>query len=79
MPQDQAEFDIAYAKALATAREELDLTELLRSLEHWRRRAVLQRDPAEFAALARRAAEKLTGQPVPDDEPLTETRRRVGI
>lgn len=79
LADDQVVFDAAYAEALGTARDQLDLTELLRCLEHWRRRAVLQRDPEDFAALARRAAERLTGRPVPDDETLMETRRRVGM
>jgi hypothetical protein len=79
LPEDQALFDRAYADALAAARDQLDLTELLRCLESWRRLALLQRDPDEFAALVRRTAEKLTGRPVAADEPLAETRRRVGI
>lgn len=79
LSDDQVLFDRAYAGALATARDQLDLTELLRCLESWRRLALLQRDPDEFAALVRRAAEKLTGRPVAEDEPLAQTRRRVGI
>jgi hypothetical protein len=77
--QDQAAFDSAYAEALVAAREQLDLTELLRCLEHWRRRALLQRDPQDFEALVRRASERLSGTPVPEDEPLAVTRRRVGM
>lgn len=77
--EDQAAFDSAYTRALATAREQLDLTELLRCLEHWRRRALLQRDPEDFEALVRRASERFTGQPAPVDEPLAVTRRRVGM
>jgi hypothetical protein len=75
--EDRAKFDNAYQRALAAAREDLDLTELFRCLEHWRRLALLQRDPERFATIARRAAERLTGESVPDDEPLSETRRRA--
>lgn len=42
--------------ALASARDDMDLTELFRCLEHWRRLALLQRDPDRFASIARRAA-----------------------
>ena len=41
--------------------------------------AVLQRDPDRFASIARRAAERLAGEPVPVDEPLDQTRRRAGL
>jgi Family of unknown function (DUF6247) len=39
----------------------MDLTELSQCLEHWRRVALLQRDPARFASIVRRAAERLVG------------------
>ena len=48
------------------------------TLGHWRRVAVLQRDPNRFASIARRAAERLTREPSPVDEPLIQTRRRAG-
>ncbi|MDN5747361.1 MAG: hypothetical protein L0H64_02350 [Pseudonocardia sp.] len=48
-------------------------------LERWRGIAVLQRDPAVFPRLARRAAEKLTGQPSPEDEPLAVTRAEASM
>ncbi len=79
LPEDQAQFDTAYQRALVNAREDMDLSELFRCLEHWRRVALLQRDPARFASIARRAAERLTGEPVPADEQLAQTRRRVGL
>jgi len=77
--EDQAVFDAAYQQALTQARDELDLTALFQTLEHWRRLALLQRDPARFASIARRAAHRLTNDPVPGDEPLAQTRRRAGI
>lgn len=79
LSEDRASFDTAYQRALAAAREDLDLTELFRCLEHWRRVALLQRDPERFASIARRAAERLTSEPVPADEPLAQTRRRAGL
>jgi hypothetical protein len=79
LPEDRTRFETAYRQALATAREDLDLTELFRCLEHWRRVALLQRDPERFASIARRAAERLSGEPVPEGESLAETRRRAGM
>ena len=79
LPDDRERFDTAYSRALADAREQLDLTELFRCLEHWRRVALLQRDPDRFASIARRAAERLTGEPVSTGESLEQTRRRAGL
>ncbi len=79
LPEDQARFDTAYQQTLVIAREDMVLTELFRCLERWRRVALLQRDPARFASIVRRAAERLTGEPVPADEPLNLTRRHVGL
>ena len=79
LAEDRAEFDSAYQHALAHARESLDLAELFKTLEQWRRLALLQRDPTRFGAGVRRAAEGLTGDPTPDHEPLAETRRRAGL
>lgn len=79
LPEDQTVFDTSYQRALTATRDTLDLTELFRCLEHWRRVALLQRDPGRFASIARRAAERLTGEPVPADEPLARTRRRAGL
>ena len=79
LPEDRAPYETAYQQALTRARDDLDLIELFKVLEHWRRLALLQRDPARFTAIARRAAERLTGTPVSDREPLAQTRRRAGI
>ncbi len=79
LPDDQIAFDTAYSAALASARTSLDLTALFEMLERWRRVALLQQDPSRFRALARRAAELMTGQPIPDDEPLAVTRAKAGI
>lgn len=79
LPEDQAAFDVAYQEALAHAHDRLELTELFKTLEHWRRLALLQRDPDRFTSIICRAAERLAGEPVPADEPLTQTRRRAGL
>lgn len=77
--EDRAGFDADYEQALTEARQSLDLAELFTTLEQWRRIAVLQSDPDNFRRVARRAAELRTGQPVPDDEPLTVTRVKAGL
>lgn len=52
LAEDKTTFDAACQRALTAAREDLDLTELFRCLEHWRRVALLQRDPDRFASIA---------------------------
>jgi hypothetical protein len=79
LPDDRAAFDTAYDDALAEARSSRDLSALFTMLERWRGVAALHSDPERFARVARRAAEKLTGQPSPDDEPLAVTRAKAGI
>lgn len=79
LAEDQAAFDTAYDTALADARSSLDLTGLFDMLERWRRLALLQQDPTRFQGVARRAAELLTGEPSPDDEPLAVTRAKAGM
>ena len=79
LPEDRERFDVAYEDALAQARESLDLTELLKRLEHWRRVALLQSNPVEYRRIVRRAAEALTGEEIPADEPLEVTRARAGL
>ncbi|WP_433785358.1 DUF6247 family protein [Actinomycetospora sp. CA-101289] len=79
LPEDRERFDAALDTALREVRSSLDLTDLFTMLERWRRLAVVQSDPAAFARLARRAAEKLTGSVPPEDEPLAVTRARTGM
>lgn len=79
LPEDRDAFDTAFAAALAGARTSLDLTVLFETLEHWRRRALVQSDPADFRRVVRRAAELLSDGDIPADEPLAVTRARVGI
>jgi hypothetical protein len=79
LPEDQPLFEAAYEQALADAKKSMDLTGLFETLEQWRCAAVLQSDPAKFRHAVRRAAELLTGQPVPEDEPFSVTRRKAGM
>ncbi|MGH3794934.1 MAG: DUF6247 family protein [Pseudonocardiaceae bacterium] len=79
LPEDRVAFDGAYEVALVEARTSLDLTELFKTLEHWRRLALLQSRPGEYRRVVHRAAELLTGTSVPPDEPLAVTRARAGL
>ncbi|MGH3621520.1 MAG: DUF6247 family protein [Sciscionella sp.] len=79
LPEDRAEFDGAYGRALGEARGSLELTELFKTLEQWRRLALLQSDPENFRRVVRRAAALVTGEEVPADEPLAVTRSRAGM
>lgn len=79
LPEDRARFDSAYETALGQARDSLDLTDLFRTLEHWRRLALLQSNPADYQRVVRRAAEAQTGQQTPPGEPLNITRERAGL
>jgi uncharacterized protein DUF6247 len=79
LPEDRPGFDADYERALSAARASLDLSDLFKTLEHWRVRAALQSDPANFRRVARRAAELLTGEPSPEDEPLAVTRAKAGM
>lgn len=79
LPEDRDEFDAAYQAGLAEARVSLDLMGLFKTLEHWRRIALLQSDPAEYRRVVRRAAELLTDEIIPEDEPLAVTRTKAGM
>jgi Family of unknown function (DUF6247) len=56
------------------ARETLELVALFETLERWRRIAALQADRDNFRRAARRVAELRTGESVPEDEPLRQSR-----
>ncbi|MCD2186632.1 DUF6247 family protein [Actinomycetospora soli] len=74
-PEDRSRFD----DAARAARESGDGGAVARTLEQWRRVAVVQRDPEQFVRIARRVAEQRTGQPSPPDEPLDVTRAKAGM
>lgn len=76
---DRTRFDVAYEEALVESRESLDLAGLFKMLEHWRRVAVLQSDPAGYRRVVRCAAEALTGEEIPADEALEITRAKAGM
>jgi hypothetical protein len=66
------------AALLPDYRERFD-NEFTAMLNDWRFKAMVQQNPADFRRLARRAAELLTGEPRPEDEPLEVTRAKAGI
>jgi uncharacterized protein (DUF2236 family) len=80
-PEEAAEFERAWRAALAKAAETLDLTEVLETLESWRRIAqfTAATGPEAHRAMYRRAAAKLTGEDIPADEPLAQTKARLGF
>ncbi|WNV86647.1 DUF6247 family protein [Umezawaea sp. Da 62-37] len=81
IPEEAAEFDVAWREVMATATETLDLTEVFATLESWRRVARLTAAAGAQAhrAMYHRAASALTGRPVPADEPLPELKARLGL
>jgi hypothetical protein len=79
LPADRTTFEAAYEAALTESRESLDLTGLFAMLEHWRRVAVLQSDPESYRRVVRCAAEALTSEESPAEEPLEVTRARAGM
>jgi hypothetical protein len=79
LPSDRSRFEEAYESALLDSRHSLDLTELFRTLERWRRLAVMQSQPEDYRRAVRRAAELLTGAPSAEDEPLEITRAKAGM
>jgi uncharacterized protein DUF6247 len=72
---DRERFDAALALAQASGDED----QLWTCVERWRGIAVLQADRQRFQRLARQIAERTTGEPSPDDEPLEVTRAKAHI
>jgi Family of unknown function (DUF6247) len=81
IPEEAAEFDLAWRAVMATATETLDPTEVFATLDSWRRVARLTAAAGAQAhrAMYHRVASALTGEPVPADEPLTEVKARLGL
>lgn len=79
LPDDRPAFVAAYEAALDEARRTLDLTPVHDVVEDWRRVALVQSDPIHFRRAVRRAAEIVSGEPVPADEPFEVTRARAGL
>lgn len=81
IPEEAAEFDQRWREVMARATEALDLSEVLATLESWRRVARLTAvtGPEAHRAMYRRAAARLTGEDIPDDEPLPRVKARLGL
>ncbi|WP_433798532.1 DUF6247 family protein [Actinomycetospora sp. CA-084318] len=75
LPEDRGRFD----SALADARAGGDRDRVWTCVERWRGIAVLQADRQRFRRLVRQIAERTTGVPSPEDEPLDVTRARAHI
>jgi hypothetical protein len=75
LPEDRERFDTALTAARATG----DENEVWTCIERWRGIAVLQADRPRFRRLARQIAERTTGVPSPEDEPLEVTRAKAHI
>ncbi len=76
-PEYRAEFDRDYRAALVVAGQSLDLSAVHEVVESWRRRCWFTRDRDSYREAMRRAAELLTGEAPPADEPLAVTKARV--
>ena len=81
IPEETAEFDKQWREVMARATETLDLSEVLATLESWRRVARLTAvaGPEVHRAMYRRAATRLAGEDIPVDEPLLRTKARLGL
>ena len=81
IPEEAAEFDQQWREVMARATETLDLSEVLETLESWRRVARLTAASGADAhrAMYRRAATKLTGEDILADESLRRTKARLGL
>ena len=81
IPEEAAEFDRQWREVMGRAIETLDLSEVLDTLESWRRVARLTVSAGADAhrAMYRRAAARLTGLDIPAEEPLPRTKARLGL
>jgi hypothetical protein len=75
--EEREEFDKGYRRALAEAAESLDLACVLDTLEHWRRRAIMSADPQAYRRMLIRAVRLLSGEDVPEGEPLAQLKERL--
>jgi len=81
IPEEAAEFDQQWRQVMARATETLDLSEVLATLDSWRRVARLTAAAGAGAhrAMYRRAAGRLSGGDVPAEESLPRTKARLGL
>lgn len=76
-PEFRERFDEDYRVALAEAGRTLELAGVHETVEHWRMRAWITRDPEQHRRVVRRAAELLTGEEPPVAEPVAVTESRL--
>lgn len=81
IPEEATEFDQQWRQVMTIATDTLDLTEVLATLESWRRIAWMTtaNGPDAHRRMYRRAAARLTGQDISPDEPLSQTKARLGL
>ncbi len=81
IPEEAAEFEREWREVMARATDTLDLSEVLETLESWRRvaRLTVAAGAESHRAMYRRAAARLTGEDIPADEPLADTKVRLGL
>jgi hypothetical protein len=81
IPEEAAEFEREWREAMARATDTLDLSEVLATLESWRRvaRLTVVQGVQAHRAMYRRAAARLGGEDIPADESLTQTKARLGL
>lgn len=81
IPEEATELEQQWRAVMARATETLNLTELFTTLQSWRRVARLTTAAGAdtHRAMYRRAATRLTGEPVPTGEALAETKARLGL
>lgn len=81
IPEEAAEFDQQWREVMARATETLDLSEVLETLDSWRRvaRLTTSAGPDAHRAMYRRAAARLTGEGIPANEALPRTKARLGL
>lgn len=77
LPEDRQRFLGEYDRLWVEARTSLDLAPVYDLVERWRGVAALQLDPERYRRSLRRAAERITGETSPDDEPLEITRAKA--
>jgi hypothetical protein len=76
-PEFREQFDQDYRAALAEAGRTLDLAVVHDTVEHWRMRSWITRDPEQHRQVVRRAAHLLTSEEPPADEPVSVTESRL--
>ncbi len=80
IPEELAEFDQAWRAALAAAAESLDLSEVHKTLDSWRRIAwtTSAGGHESYRQMWRRAATAFTGEDIPVGEAFSVTKARLG-